>query len=324
MLKLAGAGLSVAVLLLLSALFVVVVFPGVIPLVLVGSRATPSLSPVAAATPSPSPLPSPSPSPSPSPISRTADLQKLTADLNKIAATGGARVSVSLVELAGTAPIAIWSLKGDTVWQANSTYKLPLLMAEAQGIASGKFKGADRLCYKSTDFEAGWYDDYVPGECFTRTQLALRVGRYSDNTAGHMMVRYLGGAAALNAFARSMGATQSKFYVTNTTTTADLARLWAAEAHGAGGGAVAQSWLYPMLTGTYWESGIPAGTPKARVIHKTGTALAVLNDAALVVNGPHGAYVVAICTTGPDNAAGWQVISKMAARVYQFEAARPA
>ena len=324
MLKLAGAGLTLAALLVLAALFLVIVFPGVVPLVLVGSRATPSSSPVAIVTPSPTPTPSPSPSPSPSPISRTADFDLLSTDLAKIAAAAGARASVSLVELAGTAPAPLWSLKGDAVWPANSTYKLPLLMAEAQGIATGNFKGTDRLCYRASDYEAGWYDDYAPGACFTRNQLALRIGRFSDNTAGHILVRYLGGSAALNTFARSMGATQSKFYVTNTSSANDLARIWASEANGAGGGAAAQAWLYPLLTGTYFEAGIPAGTPKGPVIHKTGTALYGLNDAALVVNGPHGAYVIAICTSGPDNAAGQKTIANLARRVWLFETARPA
>jgi beta-lactamase class A len=197
-------------------------------------------------------------------------------------------------------------------------------MAEAQGIAKGTFQGSDKLCYKSSDFETGWFDDYAPGKCFTRDLLAQRVGHFSDNTAAHILIRYLGGAAALNTYAGTLGATRSKFFLPNTTTTADLARLWAAEASGVAGGAKAQAWLYPLITHTYWESGIPAGTPKATVAHKVGFDGASLNDAALVVNGPKGAYVLTICTKGPGGAAGWNIIARMATRVYQFEAARPA
>ena len=68
--------------------------------VLVGSRGGPSPSPVAV-TPSPSQEPGPSPRPSPSPVSRTADLNKLAADLTSIAAAGGVKASVSLGELGG-------------------------------------------------------------------------------------------------------------------------------------------------------------------------------------------------------------------------------
>jgi beta-lactamase class A len=323
-LKLAGAGLTVAVLLLLSGLFVVVVFPGAVPLLLVGSRAAPSSSPVAVVTASPSPLPSPPTSPSPIPVNRTIAFAALTTDLNKIAAAGGAKASVSLMELEGVAPVAMWSIQGDTSWPADSTYKLPLLIAEAQGIAEGKVKGTDKLCYKSTDYEVGWFGDYAPGKCYTRDVLAQRIGHFSDNTAAHILVRYLGGPTALNAFAKSMGAIESKFWLPNTTTTADLARLWWYEAVGAAGGEAAQKWLYPLVTKTYWESGIPAGTPKATVAHKVGFNGRSLNDAALVVNGPKGAYVLTICTNGPGGAAGWQVLARMATRVYQFEVARPA
>ena len=324
MLKLAGAGLTVVVLLLLSGLLVVVVFPGAIPLVLVGNRGTPSHTPVASVTFSPSPLPNPSPSPSPTPVVRTAALAALTTDLNKIAAAAGAKASVSLIELGGVAPLAMLSIKGDTSWPADSTYKLPLLMAEAQGIATGKFKGSDKLCYKSSDYETGWYDDYVPGKCYTRDVLAQRIGHFSDNTAAHILVRYLGGVTVLNAFARSMGAVQSKFWLPNTTSTADLARLWFYEAVGAAGGPAAQSWLYPLITRTYWESGIPAGTPKATVVHKVGYNGRSINDAALITNGPKGPYILTICTNGPGGASGWNMIARMATRVYQFENARPA
>jgi hypothetical protein len=321
-LKFAGAAMTIGVVLLLATLFVIVVVPDTLPLVFTGSRgAHPSPTPVAAVTPSPSPLPSPTPSPSPP--NRTAALQKLAADLNRIASAGGARASVSLVELAGTAPLTLWSVKGDTNWQADSTYKLPLLMAEAQGIATGRLKASDSLCYKASDYEAGWYADYAAGKCYTRQVLATRVGQFSDNTAAHILVRYLGGSTALNAFAKSMGATGSKFFLPNTTTTNDLARLWAAEAKGDAGGAAAQKWLYPLITNTYWESGIPAGTPRAPVVHKVGYNGKSINDAALVVRGPKGAYILTICTLGPGNAAGWQIVSKMANRVWLFEAARP-
>ena len=72
------------------------------------------------------------------------------------------------------------------------------------------------------------------------------------------------------------------------------------------------------------ERGIPAGTPKGPVVHKVGVRTLGLNDAALVVNGPQGAYVLAICSTAPDSVAGWQIVARLANRVWQFEASRPA
>ena len=132
MLKLAGGAVTVLVLVLLSGVFVVVVVPGVVPLVLVGSRGGPSPSPVAV-TPSPSQEPGPSPRPSPSPVSRTADLNKLAADLTSIAAAGGVKASVSLGELGGKTPVALWSLNGNLAWPASSTYKLPVRKLPPEG-----------------------------------------------------------------------------------------------------------------------------------------------------------------------------------------------
>ena len=131
------------------------------------------------------------------------------------------------------------------------------------------------------DYESGWFDDYEEGACFTRNELAIRAGKYSDNTAGHMLVRDVGGGEALNAWVASIGATSSNFFDGNTTTSADLAFLWAAEAKGDLGGAAAHAWLYPLLTNTRTESGVPAGVSGATVVHKTGTIDLVDNDAAL-------------------------------------------
>jgi beta-lactamase class A len=282
-----------------------------------GQVATPSPTP----TPTPSPIPTPSPSPNPTPPPPPRSFTALSADLTAIVRSSGARASVSLIELGGSRP-ANFYLKGDFRWVAASTYKLPLLMAEAQGIAGGKIHASDVLCYRSGDFEPGPFGDYYPGKCFRRDALALRVGHYSDNTAAHILVRYLGGGGVLNAYARSMGAKESAFYYPNTTTSSDLARLWKSEAVGKAGGVAAQKWLYPLLTKTAYEAGIPAGTPGARVVHKIGDIGSNVHDAALVVNGPRGAYVLVVCSDGLGGAAGWRVLARISKRIWQFESAR--
>jgi len=179
------------------------------------------------------------------------------------------------------------------------------------------------VCFQSDDYEDGWFADYVDGACFTRNELALRAGMYSDNTAGHMLVRDVGGPDVLNAWAASLGATSSAFFIDNTTTSADLAALWLAEVNGTIGGAAAQGWLYPMLTGTRTESGVPAGVPGGVVVvHKTGTIDLVDNDAALVTSGPDGPYVLVVMTDGLGGSEGWQLIASISADVWQFETAR--
>jgi beta-lactamase class A len=256
------------------------------------------------------------------PMAAARDSSVLVAALQQLVADSGASVGVAVVELGGTDALT-WSVDAGSVFTAASTYKLVALMMEAQNIASGAADPNGLICYQDSDYEAGWFDDYAPGVCFTRDELASRAAQQSDNTAGHMLVRDLGGAAALNAWAASVGTTDSDFFDGNTTTAADLAVLWTAEANGSLGGAAAQAWLYPLLTGTTTEAGVPAGVPAgSTVVHKTGTIDAVENDAALVTSGPDGPYVLVVMTDGLGGAAGWGLISGISATVWQEEESR--
>lgn len=246
----------------------------------------------------------------------------LTASIDTLVQASGGSVGVTLIELGGASPL-VWSYNGGQVFTAASTYKLAALMMEAQNIAAGTTDPNGIVCYQDADYEAGWYDDYADGECFTRNELAQRAGLVSDNTAGHMLVRDLGGADVLNAWAASAGARGSVFFTDNTTTASDLAVLWAAEANGKLGGGAAQAWLYPLLVGTATEAGIPAGVAAhSVVVHKTGALDAEENDAALVQSGPNGAYVLTVMTDGLGGEEGWQTIASISSEVWSFEAAR--
>ena len=246
----------------------------------------------------------------------------LTASIEPVVGASGGTVGISLIELGGATPL-VWSYNGNQVFTAASTYKLVALMMEAQNIAAGNTDPNGLVCFEDGDYEDGWYDDYEAGACFTRNELAQRAGQVSDNTAGHMLVRDVGGADALNAWAAALGATNSDFFNDNSTSAADLALLWAAEAKGKLGGAAAQAWLYPLLTSTRTESGIPAGVAgRSTVVHKTGTLDLIDNDASLVVAGPNGAYVLTVMTDNLGGDAGWQLIASISSAVWSFEAAR--
>jgi len=280
----------------------------------VGSRLSPAPSPSAASTQSTaSPQPaSPQPAASPQPTARS--FSTLESEVAQLLDASGAAAGVTLLELWNGES---WSLNGDQSFVAASTYKLPVLMKDAEDIASGRASPNDELCYDPGDWEDGYFSDYEAGACFTRAELDRRAGAYSDNTAAHILVRYDGGTGALNAYARSYGATESAFYDPNTTTSNDLARLLQAEAQGRAGGAAAQAYLYPLLTHTEYEEGIPAGVPPGEtVVHKVGFLNGAFNDAALVQGGPRGSYVLTVVTDG----GSWQLIAEVAQLVAQFEA----
>src|ERR1700682_64392 len=249
------------------------------------------------------------------------DMSGLAGAVQQLIASSGASVGVTVIELGGADP-TVWSVNGGGVFTAASTYKLAAMMLEAQNIAAGKTDPNGYVCYQESDYEDGWFADYADGLCYTRNELALRAGTYSDNTAGHMLVRDVGGAGVLNAWAASLGATSSHFFDGNNTTSADLASLWIAETRGNLGGEAAPAWLYPFLMNTRTESGVPAGVAGVAVVHKTGTIDQVENDAADVTNGPHGAYIVVVMTDGLGGQEGWQLIAGISASVSQYEAAR--
>src|SRR5207245_309879 len=148
------------------------------------------------------PLPPAIPAPPVTTVPAASAFDQLRSELETMAARSGARVGISLQELSGPRRNNL-SVGGGATFTAASAYKVPLLMAEAQQIASGQARGADVLCFDPGDAEDGWFDDYDLGSCFTRDELSLRAGRYSDNTAARILVRYLGGADALNAYAKS-------------------------------------------------------------------------------------------------------------------------
>lgn len=251
------------------------------------------------------------------------DAAALAAAVAALEGTDGATVGVSLVELAGTLPLS-WSSNGTAVFTAASTYKLAALMIEAERIAGRTTDPNGLVYFEDADYEDGVFNDYIAGAGFTRSELAYRAAHYSDNTAGHMLVRDVGGAEALNAWAAALGVTGSSLFDGNTTSAVDLSALWVAEATGRLGGSAAKAWLYPLLTNTLYESGIPAGSKGVTVIHKTGALDSTENDTALVLGTPSGPYVVTVLTDGLDETAGPALIASIASAVETFENARAA
>ena len=297
---------------------------------LVGSaayaNASVSVAPIAAlgrlAGPIAHPMPSAMPLPPVTTILAPSSFDQLESDLASMTEQSGAWVGVSVQDLSGPRRNTL-SMNGGQSFYAASAYKLPLLMAEAQQVAEGEASLSDVLCFDPGDAEDGWFDDYEVGSCFTRGELAERAGHYSDNTAAHILVRYLGGPDALNAYAKSIGMSESALWNPNTTTTDDLVAAWLEEVLGRAGGEAAQNWLYPVLTHTANEEGIPAELPSgSSVVHKVGTMYGTENDSAYVVAG-RTSYVVSIAVDGLDESDGWSLIATISARIWQYEASRP-
>lgn len=242
-------------------------------------------------------------------------LSVLANEIKTLARENGKEVGVTLINLKTN---AIWSLNGNWETVAASTYKLPLLMDVAQGIVTGRYNGNAKVCGIPSDVVPPDANNYV-GQCFTLNQLGYMIGHNSDNTAAHMLTRYIGNYEALNTYARQHGAQNPQFYWPNNTDSNDLARLWLNEAEGRAGGVAAQRWLYPKLTHTDFESGIPAGVPAgAVVVHKVGMLYGETNDAALV-RYKNISYVLAIVSNGPGGT-DWGLLAAISRDVWNVMA----
>ena len=235
----------------------------------------------------------------------TRDTTALQHTLENLIAASGGSAGVHLQELTGPHPVRL-QLDAQTPFTAASTYKLPLLMAQATRPAT------QTLCYQPEDWEDGPFGDYAEGTCFTRAALMERTGKQSDNTAARILLRDLGGKPALDLYARAQGATSSSFLGPNTTTAADLGRL----------AAKAPRTIYPLLTETENQSGLPAGVPAGvTVVHKAGWYEDAEADAGIVLLSRNGPYVLAVMTEGVGGEAGWHLIAAIAAAVWAFESA---
>src|SRR5439155_1682776 len=79
----------------------------------------------------------------------------LTAAIEQLVQQSGASAGVSLVEIGGAIPFE-WSFNGDAVFTAASTYKLAVLMMEAQKIASGKLALSRAGRHQGRGRQPGW------------------------------------------------------------------------------------------------------------------------------------------------------------------------
>jgi beta-lactamase class A len=141
--------------------------------------------------------------------------------------------------------------------------------------------------------------------------------RYSDNTAGNLLLRQIGGPHGITRFARSLGDTATRldrwepelnsgepWRETDTTTPAAIAETYARLVLG---GALERadrelltSWLLGNMTGdTRLRAGLP---PEWTVADKTGASdtYGSLNDVAVVWTEDGTPLVMAVLTTKPD------------------------
>ena len=278
-----------------------------------------SVQAVACRTPSPAGMPRPASSPAALP-SAGPDARAVEAALRlRIAQVAGAEVGLAVRALESGQALAI---RGDPVFHAASTMKVPVLFALYRAFASGALApdatlrlenrfasivdGSPYALEASEDSDSlvyTWIGRDVP-----LRDLARRMITHSSNLATNAVIGRLD-AERITALTRELGTTRllvrrgvedDKAYaagLNNTTTANDLVALFTALERGEVGDAAATREMLGILEAQAFNNEIPAGLPAGtRVAHKTGSITATWHDAGLVYPPGRKPYAIAILT----------------------------
>ena len=208
--------------------------------------------------------------------------------------------SGSYVQIDSSQPIA-----------AASTIKIPLLVAFFQDVDAGKIK-LDELLEMTEDVivgEAGDFQFLPVGTKITALETATQMIVISDNTATNMVLKRLGGAAAVNQRFKSWGLTATvinnplpDLEGTNTISTKDMVTLFAMIDRGKLVQPRSRDRLMDIMRRPVTNTLLPQGIGKeARIIHKTGDIGSAVGDAG-IVDMPNGKrYAIAVMVKRPDN-----------------------
>ncbi|WP_293127199.1 serine hydrolase [Microcoleus sp. bin38.metabat.b11b12b14.051] len=202
-------------------------------------------------------------------------------------------------------------IKGDRVFPAASTIKLPILMAFYQDVDAGKVSLDETLVMKS-DLVAsgsGTMQDEPDNTRFSIRETVDKMITISDNTATNMIIERLGGIAKLNERFRTWGLTDTRirnwlgdFQGTNTTSSVDMVKLLSMLSRDKLLSESSREQALELLRNTTTRTLLPSGLGRGAVIaDKTGDIGFVVGDAG-IIDMPNGKrYLAAIFVKRPYN-----------------------
>lgn len=268
---------------------------------------------------------------------RPADLAALRDRLEaRIAEQPGAVVAVALHDLASDQRL---SLRGDTVFHAASTMKVPVLIDLVREADAGRLSLDDRLPLANRfhsivdgspyaldpadDSDRAVYDRV--GDAVPLRWLAERMITHSSNLATNALITRLDPARITRTVA-TFGARRTRVVRgvedgpayragrNNVTTASDLAAILVAVERGAAASPAGTDFLRTVLLaqafGDEIPAGLPAGTP---VAHKTGWITGTLHDAAIVYPPGRAPFVLVVLTRGiPEQRVAARLIADVA------------
>ncbi|MBV8513714.1 MAG: serine hydrolase [Acidobacteria bacterium] len=230
---------------------------------------------------------------------------KVSAAIHDRVAKSGADVGIAFETLDGR---LTWSSRGDDVFHAASTMKIPVMIELYHQVREGKLKLSDSLPIENEfhslvdgsvftlkpedDSETDLYK--AVGQTRTLAQLCDLMVTVSSNFATNLLIERLGidniratmTALHANGMDIKRGVEDQKAFdegLNNTTTARGLATLLFAIANGKAVDVESSAKMVEALERQKFNEGIPAGVPSnIRVAHKTGEITKIHHDAGIV------------------------------------------
>lgn len=220
------------------------------------------------------------------------------------------------------------NLRGEQLFSAASTIKIPILVAFLQDVDAGKVYLDEPLLMDKTVIAQGSGDlQYQkPDRKYTALEIATKMIVISDNTATNMLVRRLGGKDVLNQKFQEWGLNQTvinnilpDLEGTNTTTNKDLVLILNRIERGDLLSLKMRDRFLEIMRGTMTDTLLPVGLEKgATIAHKTGDIGTTLGDAGIIDMPGGKRYLIAVMVKRPNNdESGKKIIQEVSREVYQ-------
>ncbi|MGC1392658.1 MAG: serine hydrolase [Coleofasciculaceae cyanobacterium] len=220
-------------------------------------------------------------------------------------------------------------IKGDRVFPAASTIKLPILIAFFQDLDAGKVRLNETLVMRDdliTNGSGEMQDDPV-GSRYSARETVTKMITISDNTATNMIIDRLGGIKKLNERFRSWGLKDTRIRNwladlsgTNTTSSKDMVQLLALLVNDKLMSASSKAQVLDILRRTTIKTLLPAGLGRgADIANKTGDIGFLIGDAGLITMPNGKRYLAGIFVKRPYNdTRGRDFIRQVSRLVYTY------
>ena len=203
------------------------------------------------------------------------------------------------------------NIKGDLVFPAASTIKIPVLVAFFQDVDAGKIRLDEQLTITKDVIGSGSgvLQYQKVGTQITALETAYKMIAISDNTATNMLIAKIGGKVVVNQRIQQWGINNTiinnplpDLEGTNTTSPKDLTTILAMVNQGQLVSLKSRDRMLGIMRETKTRTLLPQGLEKDAVIsHKTGDIGTVLGDAG-IIDMPNGKrYIGTVLVKRPYN-----------------------